>query len=280
MKVLRGVAAIVLALGVVTGAAAASNDGKTAATAMSLSGTVAGNLTGSAAGAFDYYTFPYPGDGSTATLSLNFTPDDPTVSNAVGVALWQGGTEVTSVNGVGSTPGSNSVTFSSTTSGPVLVQVYNYDDGVPVQFQLSLSGVAASAATSSRTAPSASTPAASSASTSANGSASRPFSLTGAMSGSLPGNSAGSYVYYSRSYPGDGSTASVTLTFSPNGADVANGIYVVAYQNGSQIASAHGTDATTPGSLSISYSSTTSGPVVLQIGNYNPDATISYSISP
>lgn len=280
MKVLRGVAAIVLALGVVTGAAAASNDGKTAATAMSLSGTVVGNLTGSAAGAFDYYTFTYPGDGSTATLSLSFTPNDPTVSNAVGVALWQGGTEVTSMNGVGSTPGSNSVTFSSTTSGPVLVQVYNYDDGVPVRFALNLTGVASTGATPSRAAPSTSAPATSSASTSADGSASRPFALTRAMSGSLPGNSAGSYVYYSRPYPGDGSTASVTFTFSPNGADVANGVYVVVYQNGSEIASAHGTDATTPGSLTLAYSSTTSGPVVLQLGNYNPTSTITYSISP
>jgi hypothetical protein len=45
------------------------------------------------------------------------------------------------MNGVGDPPGTHALSFSSTTPGPTLVQVYNYAPGVAVSFQLEASGV-------------------------------------------------------------------------------------------------------------------------------------------
>lgn len=273
--ILRIGAGVLLALGVVASTFAATADGKTAATAIALSTSspATGSLTGSAAGSFEYFTFSYPGDGSVGTITINVSSTDPAVDNAVGVNVYQSGTLLATMNALGSPAGTNSVTFSSTTPGPVLVQVYNYQQGATVSFSLSLSGVTTLAPTTSAAPTATPTP------TKAGSSASNPIKLTTSSSGTLPGNPAGSFVYYTVDYPGDGSTQSVTLSFSPAGADVANAIFVNVYQNGNTLTSVQGTQAATLGQLTVSYSSTTAGPVLIQIANYNPSPTISYTIS-
>src|SRR5689334_17258231 len=75
--ILRSVAGAVIALSVVTSAMAANADGKSPTTAMTLSGIVTGSLMGSTAGAYDYFTFPYAGDGSIATINFSVSPNDP-----------------------------------------------------------------------------------------------------------------------------------------------------------------------------------------------------------
>lgn len=276
---LRIGAGLLLLLGSATTAfAATTGGGETPSTAIGLSETApaTGTLTGSAAGAFAYYTFQYPGNGSQGTLTLSISPNDPSTANAVGVNVYQAGATLATANAVGPTPGTNSVTFSSTTAGPILVQVYNYSQGEAVGYQLSLSGITAPAATpSSSTAPTSSP-----APAPAGASASSPISLTGARSGQLPGNTAGSYVYYTLDYPGDGSTQTVNLSFSPAGADVANAVFLNVYQNGTLLTSVQGTAGPALGQLVASYSSTTKGPVLIQIANYNAASTISYTISP
>ncbi len=273
--ILRIGAGVLLALGVVASTFAATADGKTAATAIALSTSspATGSLTGSAAGSFEYFTFSYPGDGSVGTITINVSSTDPAVDNAVGVNVYQSGTLLATMNALGSPAGTNSVTFSSTTPGPVLVQVYNYQQGATVSFSLSLSGVTTMAPTTSAAPTATPTP------TKAGSSASNPIKLTTSSSGTLPGNPAGSFVYYTVDYPGDGSTQSVTLSFSPAGADVANALIVNVYQNGNTLTSVQGTQAATLGQLTVSYSSTTAGPVLIQLANYNPSPTISYTIS-
>lgn len=275
--ILRIGAGVLLALGAVASTFAATADGKTAATAIALSTSspATGSLTGSAAGSFEFFTFDYPGDGSVGTLTLNVNTNDPAVDNAVGVNVYQGANLLATMNALGSPAGTNSVTFSSTTPGPILVQVYNYHPSASVAFSLSLSGVAA-------TTPAPTTPVAPTASptpTNAGSSPNNPIKLTTSSSGMLPGNPAGSFVYFTVDYPGDGSTQSVTLNFSPAGADVANALIVNVYQNGNTLASVQATQAETLGQLTVSYSSTTAGPVLIQLANYNPSPTISFTIS-
>src|SRR5438132_653754 len=60
-----------LALAVITSAAAATQDGKTPSTAMPLSSIASTNLTGSLAGSFAYFTSNYPGDGSAGRCRSN-----------------------------------------------------------------------------------------------------------------------------------------------------------------------------------------------------------------
>lgn len=272
MKLLSGIAAVVLALGTIGGAMAATSDGMSPETAISLVGTQSGSSVGRGAGAYTYYTFNYPGHGSVGTITLSFWPNDPPAANAVGVNVYQNGTLLATMNGVGNPRGTHALSFSSATAGSILVQVYNFTSGVPVYFQLSLSGVNPTPPSMAST----SSPAVSPATTS---SSSR-TGLVAPASGTLKGNGAGSYAYYTIDSGGSGVAQSVNLTFSPSSTSVASGVYVVAYQDGSQIGSARGTDASQPGNLTAWYVPNAIGPVLIQVGNYTPGTTISYTISP
>ncbi|HEX5416747.1 MAG TPA: hypothetical protein VFZ25_13845 [Chloroflexota bacterium] len=242
---------------------------------------VSGSLTGSSAGNFAYYSYNYSGDGSPDTLTLSLNTENPAISNSVGINLWQNGSEVETMNATGSAPGTNTLTFFSGTAGPVLVQVYNYANGTPVAYQLAFTGANAAAASPAGASTSPASSPSSTATPTKSGTASNPTELKGSMSGRLMGSTAGSYVYYTLPYAGDGSTQTVNLSFAPNDPAAANALFIAVYQNGNQLTLAQGSEAGPPGQLAVSYSSATQGPVVIQLGNYNPaDTMISYTISP
>lgn len=118
------------------------NGGSTAATAVSLPASVgaSGTLTGSGNGTFAFYTFNYPGNGTTGTITLDVTPNDSNLTNAVGVNLYQNGGTLKSMNALGTTSGTNSTTFSSATAGPILVQVYNYLPDQTASYHFTITG--------------------------------------------------------------------------------------------------------------------------------------------
>jgi hypothetical protein len=274
-----------VALSLIAGASAANADGKSAATAMPLTSIATGSITGSTTGAFSYYTFNYPGDGSVGTLTISISPSDPVTEVVVGANLYQNGSLLANMNSVGNPPGMNSVTFSSTTAAPVLVQVYNYSSGTPVSFQLQLNGVnqatPAPAATATPLIPALATPTLVSSAPQGDGSPSNPFALNGTATGQLPGNAAGSYVYYTYPVAGDGSTQTLHLTFSPGGGDVGTNVFVTVFQNGTQLVSLKGTtnDNNPPGVLPVSFVSSVAGPVLVQVGNFDATQTIDYTLS-
>jgi hypothetical protein len=255
---------IALTLSTFAGAAAATPAGASPQTAIPLGSVVSGHTVGSGSGSYVYYTFDYPGQNVYWTLTLSFAPNDFPTANAVGVNLYQSGPLLASMNGVGNPRGTHALAFQSNTVGPMLVQLYNFAIGVPVDYQLSLTGPGAPTA-----------PAATSSTPAAIAPASSPPQ---AASGSLVGNVAGSYAYYTVQYSG-GAAQAAHLNFAPNAGNVAFGIYVVAYQNGVKIGEAHGSDANPPGVLPVWYQSDAAGPVTLQIGNYNQGVTAYYSIS-
>lgn len=235
-----------------------------------------GQLTGSNAGSFASYTIDYPGNNVVGTINLHISPNDPATANAVGVNVYQnpGPTRLATMNAVGNPPGTNTVTFSSATAGPVQVQVYNYAAGVTVSYDLSLTGISSTAAaTPSVAAAPSPTPAA------AGTSADHPIQLTGAASGTLPGNQAGSFVYYSVDYPNANAERTATLSIAPAGRNVANAVVLSVFQNGKQLTSTTGTAVSTPGQLRVTYSSSATGPILIQIGNYNPSSTIDYTLN-
>lgn len=276
---LRIGAGLLLALGVAATAVAATPDGKSAATALplSLSAGASGTLTGNAAGSYAYYTFDYPGDGSVGTITINVSPAEPTLENAVGATLYQAGLTLATMNAVSPTPGTNAVTFSSSTKGPVLVVVYNYDQGATASYRLALSGVTPVSTGPGPTPTPSFGPSPTPLPAGATPRTATP--LDKSASSTLAGNPAGSFAYYTVQYPGDGSVQTVTLNYSPGGADVGTAVTLSAFQNGVTLASLNGTHGTAPGVLPISYSSTTKGTVLIQIANYNPSPTISYTIS-
>jgi len=243
---------------------------------------VQGSLVGSNAGAYNYYVVDYPGQYAIGTLSLNFGPADPTISNAVGITVWQNGTQISSVDGTGaSDPGSISVPFSSDQAGPVVVQVYNYDPNQKVSYDLSLTGLPESAAVPASVAPAVSVAPAPAPKSSAASTAAKTPDLSTPKTGTLVGSVAGAYADYSLNYPGDASVKVINFSFSPTGPDVANGVFVNVYQNGTLLSSYPGTEngSADPGNVQVMFSSTTAGPVLVQVANYNNNIPITYWIS-
>ena len=267
-----------LALGLAVTALAATPDGRTAATAipLSTSQSASGSLVGSAAGSYAYYTVDYPGDGSVGTVGLTISPTDAWIANAVGVTIYQAGNQITTSNVLGDVPGHKALTFSSTTRGPMLVLVYDYWPGTTVSYRLTLSGVSPF---TTPTLPTSTPTPAFALPTRVASTPSGAVTLTTSASGTLQGNPAGQFAYYTLDYPGDGSPQRVNLEYSPGGVNVGNAIVLSVYQNGQTLASLDGSHAVAPGRLVVSYSSTMAGPVLIQIANYNPSPTISYTIS-
>ena len=284
-RIVRSAAGAVIALSLVTSAMAANADGKSPTSALPLIGIASGSITGSTGGAYAFYTFPYAGDGSVATLSYTISPNDPVTESVVGINIYQGGNLVVSGTGLGNPPGSNSIAFNSTTPGPALVEVYDYGNGAPANFQLSLSGVSAaapiSAVPAASSAPVSAPVPAAAAATTVNGTASKPFELKGSMTGTLAGSSGGDYEFYTVDYPGDGSPQSVQFSFSPNGPDSANAVFINVYQGSTLVTSVQGGDngSNLPGNVSVDYATNVAGPIVIQVANYNPAGAISFMIS-
>jgi len=235
---------------------------------------ISGHLTGKSAGAFNNYTINYPGGSVVGTIHLTTDSNNPATNNAFGVNIYQGSTKLATMNAAGNPPGTNSVTFSSATQSPVTVQVYNYADGKTVSYQLSLTGITTTGPSVGTTQSSTGGTTSSSGSNSGGGS-----SLTrgGSVTGTLVGNRGGSYATYTVDYPTANSTQTLTLDFGPS--DAASGVYVTVFQNGNTLIKAQGTQESHPGHLTVNYNSATAGPVQIQIGNFNQNRTISYTLS-
>jgi hypothetical protein len=103
--------------------------------------SASGMQVGNASGAFTFYAFNYPGNGEVGTITLNVAPTDPNLANYVGVNLYLDGTNVLSMNSQSLTAGQKIGTFSSTTSGTVLLEVYNYNPFVTYTYNFTVSGI-------------------------------------------------------------------------------------------------------------------------------------------
>jgi len=64
------------------------------------------------------------------------------------------------------------------------------------------------------------------------------------------------------------------LSFRPSGADVANGLFITAYQNGVEVLHAHATDTPTPGSIELKIQSHSASPIVYEITSYDDPDTV------
>lgn len=285
-RILPSFVVAVVALSLTTGALAANDGGQSAASAVPLSNVATGHIVGSSAGSFGYYSFYYRGDGSVGTLTFSIHPVDPVTEGFLGINLYQAGNLLANASAVGPTPGVNAVTFSSTTAGPVLVQVWDYGNGVAADYQLQLSGVNQTVPTPAPTVVATPVPVdiyqlPTSTAAGGDGSPAKPYVLNGTVSGTLPGNVAGRFVYYSLPYPGDGSTQNLQFDFSPGGRETGIGVFVTVYQNGTQLTTVQAVhnQGNAPGIVPVTYSSTVAGPVLIQLGNYNQMTTISYMLS-
>lgn len=111
--------------------------------------TVSGTMPGRAGGGFNYYRITdQPGDGSTITLSLGYYPYDAITANSVGLNLYApSGALLGTVSGTTQNPVFNlnncnrwaTLVYTSRSTDPILVQVYNYTPNIAVGYTLTRS---------------------------------------------------------------------------------------------------------------------------------------------
>ena len=264
---------------------AATSTASSTAIPLSASLSASGVLTGNESGSFAYYTFNYPGDGSQGTLTLTINPANPGTTQAVGVNLYQAGSTLLSMNATGSVPGTNSGAFSSTTAGPILVQVYNYLSGQSASYTFAITGTTPVAQSSSTQIHSSSTtspspvvvvPATNIGGNTAETAVLLPASLS--ASGPLRGSAVGSFAYYTFNYSGNGQIATFTLTVNPGDPATTNAVGVNLYQAGTTLLSMNAVSPT-PGTNSRTFSSTTAGPILVQVYNYLPGQNASFAFA-
>lgn len=239
-----------------------------------LSGTVQGHLTGNSGGAYDYFQFMYPGDGSTVTLNLTTTDATPLNIGAAGLNVYQDGVLLTTSSANG--PFAADAIFTSNTRGPIVVQLFDYDPTSSFNFSLSSTGLATQpAATSTATTATATTAPATSAKPSSTTSSTLELN-GGSVSGNLAANSGGSFATYTLNYPGDGSAETLTLT-TDNSTPLATGAAGInIYQNGVLLTTS---SQSGPFAADAIFTSNTGGPVVVQVFNYDPAIAISYTLT-
>jgi hypothetical protein len=123
----------------------AANNG-TAATAAPLNGTLSEGLPASTTGSFAYFTFPSPGASPPTTVSLTYSPADSRVNQAVGFNVIDayGNNIGSAIQPANQNQAAATLTLDlSRTPGESLsVQVFNYAQGVPISYRLSVSGIA------------------------------------------------------------------------------------------------------------------------------------------
>ncbi|NLG52289.1 MAG: hypothetical protein GX552_19430 [Chloroflexi bacterium] len=92
-------------------------------------------LVGSLGGAYAFYLIEYPGNDQDMMVTMTHSPADPATGQSLGFVIYGPGNRT--INGEASgTPGERTATISASDPGQYLVQVYNYTDGVPMNYTL------------------------------------------------------------------------------------------------------------------------------------------------
>lgn len=96
----------------------------------------------------------------------------------------------------------------------------------------------------------------------------------GGPEGTLTPSRGGSSVQITSDPVSSGQWVTYRLSLSPSGPNVANGLFITAYQNGVEVLHAHATDTPTPGSIELKIQSHSASPIVYQITSYDDPAAV------
>ena len=120
--------------------------GRSGDKAVPLSGKLTGTLPADSGGSFAYYQFYYPAKGPAATVNLQILPDDPAILQNAGMVIYgpqagreyfRGGQQPKLYPNVSG----NIISSDSNDSGTYVVQVFSYNAGTPLTFEIWLEGV-------------------------------------------------------------------------------------------------------------------------------------------
>jgi hypothetical protein len=102
--------------------------------------TGSGYLLGNAGGAYATYKVTVPADATDVQVKMTWSPDDPVIATGVGFVAY--GPQGQMHQGVGTgNPGERTTTLPTNEPGVYEIQVYNYIDGLTIQYAVSSAAV-------------------------------------------------------------------------------------------------------------------------------------------
>jgi hypothetical protein len=226
-----------------------------------------GALTGSRAGAFEYYSIDYPGDLRVVTIELQFAPADPVTRLGFGFNVY-GPNGFVIGRGAEGEDGDGEplrLQYSDANKATWLVQIYNYIPGHRVSYSLVARGLPQVQAPPSLVPTPTAAP------------LPVPQDLGPLATGTLVGNRSGSFAVYNLDYRGDGSEVALTMSFAPDDPVIARGVGFVVYGPRGEVARGQGTGL--PGQRKAVFASHDQGAYTVQVFNYIEGVVISYSIA-
>ena len=137
-SIVRKLAALTVALALTLAGGSAALAQSDEPVVLAASVPAAGQLAGSGAGSFAYYSVAYTGDDESLEIELTTTPRDPAYAQGIGFNVygpddWQGSGTWVDDDGV------TSLSYAAEDAATLLVQVYNYTDGVMLNYTLTVS---------------------------------------------------------------------------------------------------------------------------------------------
>jgi hypothetical protein len=95
-----------------------------------------GSTTGNPGGGIQLHQIAYPGDGETTTLTLTFSPDDPSYSPAIGFKVYDPMGNLVAEGQAIEAPAMRTATIATAVAGPYTVQIYDYVEGLTIAYTL------------------------------------------------------------------------------------------------------------------------------------------------
>ncbi len=268
---------LVLALAVPSVARAANDNPGSPLILTASNNSVSDTLVGSTGGAYRFYQIHYQGANAPVLVSLNASNYGSAGSQAFGFNLY--GPSGLSFAGSTVQSGSNTSTAQFTLTNPaamdVLIQVYNYTNGMPISFTLTVFGLSGGSSAGlvarNNTSPD---------------QALNVTTINASLGGSLVGSAAGAFHYYTLRYPGGNSSLTITMNVTPvyTGQGQAYGfnVYRANPSNGQTTLVASGVPVAQDAysmTLSATITERSAATYLLQVLNYWPGTSISYGIT-
>ena len=236
----------------------------------------ADRLVGNSGGVARFYRVDYAGNGQPTTIQVTAVPGQGVTYRWFGFKMYgpQGVVGESTVKQNEQTWTSYAMTMASSTPGVYLVQVYNFADQIPVDFNIQATGLlGATPATGSAPA------AASNATPDRAISAGQPSTT---LSGALTGQRDGAFQYFTVEYPGGWPTLTVNMAYSPPSPLQNNMVGFLLWRVGDGNLVARSTENSrdaTSATLSASYQADAADTLLVQAFNYQPDLSIGFNLS-
>ena len=233
--------------------------------ALTSSALVGGTFVGDTAGSFVYYAIAYPGNSLDLRIQVGFAADSNLYNKGLGFKVY--GPNGFEGQGTLQDGGYLELSYNESASASLLVQLYNYYDGLSVPYSVTAEGLPA-------VAQSVEEPAAAPATTAA----ASDTSPASDMSGAVAGSNAGAFGMHTIASTGDETDITVKMTFTPDDPVLANAVGFRVYDpDGNQVAL--GTVTDTPGVRQATFSSAKVGNYLVQVYNYAAGVTLRYALT-